>query len=103
MYNRVPVPLDGSPLAESVIPFILQIAGPLDLEVLLVRVVELTALTVVEATRQVIVEDVAALRDPASTSRRSRGAPRAWRARDNRRPARGSGGGNRGRGAGVGR
>jgi hypothetical protein len=35
MYNRVLVPLDGSPLAQSVIPFILQIAGPLDLEVLL--------------------------------------------------------------------
>lgn len=38
MYKRVVVALDGSPLAESVIPFILQIAGPLDMEVVLVRV-----------------------------------------------------------------
>ena len=38
MYKRVLVPLDGSPLAEGILPFILQIAGPLDLEVILVRV-----------------------------------------------------------------
>ena len=36
MYKRVLVPLDGSPLAEGILPFILQIAGPLDLEVILV-------------------------------------------------------------------
>lgn len=39
MYKRVVVPLDGSALAESILPFILQIAGPLDFEVTLVRVV----------------------------------------------------------------
>lgn len=39
MYQRVVVPLDGSTLAETVLDFILQIAGPLDLEVVLVRVV----------------------------------------------------------------
>ena len=40
MYKRVLVPLDGSPVAESIIPFILDIAGPLDMEVILLRVVE---------------------------------------------------------------
>lgn len=38
MYRRVVVALDGSPVAEAVIPFMLQIAGPLDMEVVLVRV-----------------------------------------------------------------
>ncbi len=40
MYRRVLIPLDGSEVAESVLPFAEQIAGPLDAEVLLVRVVE---------------------------------------------------------------
>lgn len=44
MYKRVLVPLDGSRLAEAVLPFIEQIAGPLDLEVILLRVVPLSAL-----------------------------------------------------------
>ncbi|HEY7540811.1 MAG TPA: universal stress protein [Methylomirabilota bacterium] len=39
MYKRALVPLDGSIVAESVIPFILQVAGPLDLEVTLLSVV----------------------------------------------------------------
>ncbi len=39
MYRRVLVPLDGSPLAETVLPFIMQIAGPLDIEVVLLRVI----------------------------------------------------------------
>jgi nucleotide-binding universal stress UspA family protein len=40
MYKRVLVPLDGSPVAESIISFILDIAGPLDMEVILFRAVE---------------------------------------------------------------
>lgn len=40
MYERVLVPLDGSPFAEGILPFVLQIAGPLDLEVILVRVMQ---------------------------------------------------------------
>jgi nucleotide-binding universal stress UspA family protein len=39
MYKRLVIPLDGSRLAEGILPFILQIAGPLDMEVVLVRVV----------------------------------------------------------------
>jgi nucleotide-binding universal stress UspA family protein len=40
MYKRVVVPLDGSPVAEAILPFILDIAGPLGLEVLLLHVVQ---------------------------------------------------------------
>jgi hypothetical protein len=36
--KRVLVPLDGSREAESVLPFVLEIARPLDLEVVLVQV-----------------------------------------------------------------
>jgi nucleotide-binding universal stress UspA family protein len=39
MYERALVPLDGSTTAEGVIPFILHIAGPLGLDVTLLRVV----------------------------------------------------------------
>ena len=42
-YQRALVPLDGSPVAESIIPFIVDIAGPLDMEIVLVRV-ELSAM-----------------------------------------------------------
>jgi len=38
-YRRVLFPLDGSRLAEGIIPCILDTAGPLDMEVVLLRVV----------------------------------------------------------------
>ncbi len=50
MYSRVVVPLDGSPLAEGILPFIVQIAGPLDLEMVLVYVVRPIVLEAVEGT-----------------------------------------------------
>ena len=40
MYKRALVPLDGSPLAEGIIPFLLKIAGPLDMSIRLLRVLE---------------------------------------------------------------
>ncbi len=40
MYKRALVPLDGSPVAETILPFILEIAGSLDMEVVLLRVVQ---------------------------------------------------------------
>lgn len=43
MFSRVLVPLDGSPTAESVLPFIEQIAGPLDMEIHLLQVIALEA------------------------------------------------------------
>ena len=54
MYKRALVPLDGSIVAEGVIPFILQIAGPLDLDVALLRVVVPMPPTVLDAGPVVI-------------------------------------------------
>jgi nucleotide-binding universal stress UspA family protein len=58
MYKRVVIPLDGSPLAEGILPFIMEIAGPLDLEVVLVRVVQPIPPEAVEGSRHVVIEDV---------------------------------------------
>jgi nucleotide-binding universal stress UspA family protein len=66
VYKRVLVPLDGSPLAEAIVPFILDIAGPLDLEVVLVRVVQPVPPEVVEGSRHVVLEDVPARMADAS-------------------------------------
>lgn len=60
MYKRVLVTLDGSPLAEAILPFITEIAGPLDMEVVLLRVVHPIPPQVVEGTRHVVLEDVEA-------------------------------------------
>jgi nucleotide-binding universal stress UspA family protein len=59
------VPLDGSSVAETIIPFIVDIAGPLDMEVILLRVVEPIAPVVIEGSRHVEVEDVEARRTDA--------------------------------------
>jgi nucleotide-binding universal stress UspA family protein len=40
MYERVLVPLDGSEIAEAILPFAEKLAGPVDAEAMLVRVVE---------------------------------------------------------------
>ena len=58
MYKRALVPLDGSMVAEGIIPFILEIAGPLDMEVVLLRVVVPIPPSVIEGSRHVEVEDV---------------------------------------------
>lgn len=62
MYRRALVPLDGSPVAEAILPFILEIAGPLDMEVVLVRVVRPVPPQVIEGSRHVVLEDVQARR-----------------------------------------
>src|SRR5262245_3577826 len=53
MYRRVLVALDGSLVAEGIIPFIMQIAGPLDIQVVLLRVLVPVPPMAVERTRQV--------------------------------------------------
>jgi nucleotide-binding universal stress UspA family protein len=58
VYKRVLVTLDGSPLAEAILPFITEIAGPLDMEVVLLRVVNPIAPQVVEVSRHIVLEDV---------------------------------------------
>lgn len=65
MYKRVLIPLDGSRLAEGILPFILQIAGPLDLEVVLVRVIQPVVPQAIEGTTHFTVDDVAARLDEA--------------------------------------
>lgn len=65
MYKRVLVPLDGSPVAETIVPFILGIAGPLDMEVVLLRVVEPIQPVVIEGSRHIEVEDVEVRRTDA--------------------------------------
>ena len=60
MYRLAVVPLDGSPVAEAIIPFVLEIAGPLDLEIALVRVLQPVPPQVIEGSRHVVVEDVEA-------------------------------------------
>jgi nucleotide-binding universal stress UspA family protein len=57
MYRRALIPLDGSPVAETILPFILEIAGPLDIEVVLLRVLQPVPPMVVEGSRHIVVED----------------------------------------------
>jgi nucleotide-binding universal stress UspA family protein len=58
MYKRVIVPLDGSPLAEGMLRFIVDIAGPLDLEVVLLRVIRILPPQVTETLRSALLESV---------------------------------------------
>ena len=58
MHKRALVSLDGSQVAEAIIPFILDIAGPLDMEVVLLRVVEPIPPIVLEGSPHVEVGDV---------------------------------------------
>jgi nucleotide-binding universal stress UspA family protein len=62
MYNRVLVPVDGSDVAAAVLPFILGIAGPLDFEVMLLRVSQPVSPIALETARYIEVEDEEALR-----------------------------------------
>lgn len=64
MYKRALIPLDGSMVAESIIPFILEVAGPLDMEVALLRVLVPVPPMTVEGT-QVVIEDAGRLRAEA--------------------------------------
>lgn len=65
MYKRVLVPVDGSEVAEAIVPFVLEIAGPLDLEVILLQVNRPKPPMAVEGTRHVELEDVEARREEA--------------------------------------
>ena len=60
MYKRVLIPLDGSRLAEGILPFILQIASPLDLDVVLLRVEQPMAPHAIEGTTHFTADDIAA-------------------------------------------
>lgn len=62
MYKRAIVALDGSPVAEAIVPFILEIAGPLDMEVVLVRVNRPLPPEIIEGSGHVTIEDPEASR-----------------------------------------
>jgi nucleotide-binding universal stress UspA family protein len=64
MYKRVLVPLDGSPLAEGILPFLMEIAAPLDMAVVLLRVLEPVAPVAVEGTQH-FMDDLAVRREDA--------------------------------------
>jgi nucleotide-binding universal stress UspA family protein len=57
MYKRMLVPLDGSGSAEAILPFAEQVAGPLDAEVVLLRVVEPMSPLELVASAGVVVPD----------------------------------------------
>lgn len=85
MYKRALVPLDGSAVAEAIIPFILEIAGPLDMAVRLLRVVEPIPPVVAEGAAPVFVDDpIARARDaeeylaPIAAELRGRGIDATW-------------------------
>lgn len=57
MYKRVVVPLDGSPLAEGMLRFIVDIARPLDLEVALLQVVKAAPPYLTETMKALVLEN----------------------------------------------
>src|SRR5687768_13962514 len=59
-YRRVLVPRDGSPVAEGIIPFIVDIAGPLDMGIVLLRVVHPLVAQTGPLTQQIIIDEMAA-------------------------------------------
>jgi nucleotide-binding universal stress UspA family protein len=63
VYERVLVPLDGSELAEAILPFVEQVAGPLDAEVVLLRVIEPPSPVELMASAGVVAPDIFTLRD----------------------------------------
>jgi nucleotide-binding universal stress UspA family protein len=65
MYKRVLVPIDGSEVAEAIMPFMLDIAGPLDLDVILLQVNRPIPPMVFEGSRHMEVEDIEARRAEA--------------------------------------
>ena len=82
-HKRVVVALDGSTACETVLRFLMEIAGPLGMTVLLLHVLEPMPAQVADGT--VIVDDIEARRReaeeylaPISAALRSRGVDTAW-------------------------
>lgn len=67
-FRRVLVPLDGSPEAEMVLPAVLQLARPLGLEIVLLRVVPSLTAVVAEGVRRDVVQNVERIRQQAEDS-----------------------------------
>ena len=91
MYKRALVPLDGSPVADAIVPFIVQIAGPLDMTVRLLAVVEPIQPTMIENAGSVMAQDLAARTryaedylSPIAAELRGRGVDADWEVRHGR-------------------
>jgi nucleotide-binding universal stress UspA family protein len=63
MYERMLVPLDGSEVGEAILHFAEQVAGPLDAEVVLLRVLEPASPVELVASAGVVAPDTFTLRD----------------------------------------
>lgn len=90
-HRRVLVALDGSPTAEAVLRFLLEIAGPLDMTVVLIRVLEPIPPMVIEGVRHLVLEDVGSRRRdaeeylaPIAAALRARGVDVSWQVRRGR-------------------
>jgi nucleotide-binding universal stress UspA family protein len=91
VYKRALVPLDGSPVAEAIMPFLLKIAGPLDMSIVLLRVLEPVIPAVGDGMRTVAMVDIETrMRDaeeylaPIAASLRARGVTVSWDIRQGR-------------------
>jgi len=87
-YRRVLVALDGSTACEAVLRFLMDIAGPLDMTVMLLHVLEPITPSVIDGT---VVDDVEARRQeaeeylaPISAALRSQDVNTAWAIRRGR-------------------
>jgi nucleotide-binding universal stress UspA family protein len=88
-YKRVLVALDGSTACETVLRFLMEIASPLDMTVMLLHVLEPITPQIVEGT--IVVDDIEARRHeaeeylaPISAALRSQGVDTAWAIRRGR-------------------
>ena len=91
MYKRALVPLDGSALAESIIPFLLRIAGPLDMSIRLLRVLEPVSTAIGDGIRPSLIPDPEARTREAeeylattAASLQARGVQVSWEVRRGR-------------------
>jgi nucleotide-binding universal stress UspA family protein len=89
--KRVLVALDGSISSEAMLRFVLEIADPLDMTVLLLRVVEPLTPTISDDIYRPTLEDVEARRRdaeeylaPIAAALRARGVKTAWEVRSGR-------------------
>ena len=89
--KRVLVALDGSISSETMLRFVLEIAGPLDMTVLLLRVVEPLTPPIADDIYRPTLEDVEARRRdaeeylaPVAAALRARGVETAWEVRRGR-------------------
>ena len=58
VYKRPSSPLDGSPFAEAILPFLRQIAGALDMELILLRVVAPQAMAPIGGAARVLIREL---------------------------------------------